>query len=298
MTGSDWRCSVEAVARAEPLYATASLVSSWLLIEQSGAWGPEGLTDSRFPSEIATELRRRASGVRTLLIRRRTSSSDGPIFFKAHSGGGGREPSLVSLPLPDPTSVLDVDFDALAGGYVGPGMAIDDPLYLVCTHGRHDICCADNGRPLYRALSSVRPDRAWEVSHIGGDRFSGNLLVLPRGDYFGRLEPEDAVPLVTGYEDGELDLAHHRGRSNQPRLVQAAEHFVRETDGLSGFDDLVVSEYRRSDEARAEVVFAGQVGPIRVQVAARSTQDPEYLTCRAGSPGHLVAYELISITRG
>jgi hypothetical protein len=68
------------------------------------------------------------------------------------------------------------------------------------------------------------------VSHLGGDRFAGNLLVVPRGDYFGRLEPEDAEPLVSGYEAGQLDLAHYRGRSIQPRLVQAAEHFVRESE--------------------------------------------------------------------
>lgn len=297
MIRADWRCSSEAVARAEPHYATASLVSAWLLIEQPGAWGPEALTDSKFPSAIATELQSRASGVRILLIRRRTESSDGPIVFKAHSGDEGRAPALMSMPLGEPAALLDIDFDALAGGDVGPGTVINDPIYLVCTHGRHDICCADNGRPLYRALSSVRPDRTWEVSHIGGDRFSGNLLVLPRGDYFGRLEPEEAEPLVAGYEGGRLDLAHHRGRSTRPRLVQAAEHFARVTEGLSGLDDLMVSEYRRSDN-QAEVVFAGPGGLIRVTVVARPDRESAYLTCRAPGPGHPVAYDLISLTRG
>lgn len=295
MTSSDWRCSADAVARAEPLYATASLVSAWLLIEQSGAWGPDALTDSKFPSEIAAELQQRASGVRILLIRRRTAKSDEPVVFKAHSGGAHRAPSMVSMPLTDPAALLDIDFDALADGDVGPGTTIDDPVFLVCTNGRHDICCADNGRPLYRAISSIRPTRAWEVSHIGGDRFAGNLLVLPRGDYFGRLEPDDAEPLVTDYEAGRLDLAHYRGRSTQPRLVQAAEHFVRETKGLRGFDQLVLTEYRRSGD-RAEVVFAGPGGPIQVHVAARDAPEPRHLTCRAAAPGHPAAYDLISLS--
>jgi hypothetical protein len=291
------RCSAEALARDEPLYATASLVSSWLLIEQPGAWGPDALSDSRFPASIASELQARASGVRILLIRRRTASSEEPIYFKAHSGGEGLTPSLVSAPLPDPAALLDVDLEALAHGDPGAGTILDHPIYLVCTHGRHDICCADNGRPLFRALSETRPDRTWEVSHIGGDRFSGNLLVLPRGDYFGRVEQEEAEPLVSSYEGGRLDVAHHRGRSIQPRLIQAAEHFVRELDGLSGLDDLLVSEYRRSDDDRAEVVFRGVAGLIRVQVAARRLPEPAYLTCRAEKPDHPVAYDMISITR-
>lgn len=293
---TDWRCSAEAVTRAEPLYATASLVSAWLLVEQSGAWGPDALTDSKLPSEIATELQRRASNVRILLIRHRSAKTDKPVVFKAHSGSADRAPSMVAMPLTDPAALLDIDFDALADGDVGPGTTINHPVYLVCTHGRHDICCADNGRPLYRAVSSIRPDRAWEVSHIGGDRFAGNLLALPRGDYFGRLKPDDAERLITEYEGGRLDLAHHRGRSTQPRLVQAAEHFVRETEGLNGFDDLVLTEYRRSGD-RAEVVFAAPTGPIRIDVAAGSAQGPRYLTCRAAAPGHPAVYDVVSISR-
>ena len=296
MTSDDWRCSAEAVARAEPLYATASLVSAWLLVEQSGAWGPDALTDSKFPSEIAVELQRRTSSVRILLIRHRKTKRDEPVVFKAHSGSADQLPSMVSMPLTDPAALLDIDFEALAGGDVGQGAPVDHPIYLVCTHGRHDICCADNGRPLYRAVSSIRQGRAWEVSHIGGDRFAGNLLVLPRGDYFGRMQPDDAEPLVTDYEAGQLDLVHYRGRSTQPRLVQAAEHFVRQTRDLTGFDDLVVSEYRRSGD-RAEVTFAGSSGPIRVQVAARSVQEPRRLTCRADAPGDPVVYELIAVSR-
>jgi len=285
------------VARDEPLYATASLVSAWLLIEQPGAWGPDALTESGFPGEVAAELQRKAGGVRILLIRHRSASERGPVFFKAHSGGDGLAPSLVSAPLPDPSALLDVDMEALAGGDTGPGKAIEQPIYLVCTHGRHDICCADRGRPLYRSLSAIRPDRTWEVSHLGGDRFAGNLLVLPRGDYFGWVEPEDSESLVSAYEADRLDLAHHRGRSIQPRLVQAAEHFLRESAGLRGFDDLVVTEYRRARHDRAEVVFEQTGELVTVHVEAHRAPENSYLTCRAEQPGYGVVYEMISMTR-
>lgn len=298
MTSGGPRCSAEALARGEPLFATASLVSSWLLIEQPGSWGPDALAESGLPAEIAAELERRASGVRILLIRHREESSEGRVFFTAHSGSARSAPFLVSAPLPDPAALLDVDLGALAAGRPGPGMGVDHPIYLVCTHGRHDICCADKGRPLYRALSSVRPRQTWEVSHLGGDRFAGNLLALPRGDYFGRVEPEDAEPLVSEYEAGRLDLTRHRGRSILPRLVQAAEHFVREAHGLVGHDDLVVTSYRRPERDRGEVDFTDPDGEtISAVVVARHGDDPTYLTCRAGEAGSIVSYELVSLSR-
>jgi hypothetical protein len=297
LTSGGPRCSAESLDRGEPLYATASLVSSWLLIEQPGAWGPDALMESGFPPDVGSELSRRAGSARILLIRRRSASKDGPVFFTAHSGGDGARPFLVSAPLTDPSVLLDVDLDALAAGHPGPGTTIEHPIYLVCTHGRHDICCADKGRPLYRAMARARPDRTWEVSHLGGDRFAGNLLVLPRGDYFGRLEPEDAEPLASAYEQGRLDLARHRGRSTQPRLIQAAEHYVRESEGLEGVNDLTVIGYQRFDDDRAEVAFASSDGSITVEVAAHDLPELDYLTCRADQPDHPVAYDLVSLAR-
>lgn len=298
MTLGGPRCSAEALARDEPLHATASLVSAWLLIEQPGAWGPDALTESRLPAEIAAELLRSDTDVRILLIRHRSVSDNGPVFFKAYSGGRGVAPSLVSAPLSDPSVLLDVDLEALASGDTGPGAGVDHPIYLVCTHGRHDICCADKGRPLYRACSAIRPEQTWEVSHLGGDRFAGNLLILPRGDYFGRVEPEDVASLVSGYEAGQLDLSHHRGRSSQPRLVQAAEHFLRESEDLTGIEALVLTEYRRPSHDRAEVVFDAPGGLVEVQVSVR--QDPErfYFTCRAEQRAHPVTYDVARLTGG
>ena len=41
---------------------------------------------------------------------------------------------------------------------------VDHPLLLVCTHGKHDPCCARYGRPLYEALrDELAPDWVWQV---------------------------------------------------------------------------------------------------------------------------------------
>ncbi len=293
------RCSAESLGRDEELFATASLVNTWILFEQPGAWGPDALTESGFP-ESARPLTEAANrlGIRTLLIRKRNGEDRPPVVYLATSGDHDRQPSLVAASFSDPADIVGLDIEELAEGRIPEfGQAVEDPIYLVCTHGRHDICCADNGRPLYRAMSQLRPNQTWEVSHIGGDRFAGNMLVLPRGDYFGRVAPQDAAKLVAEYEAGRLDLSHHRGRSIHPRLVQAAEHFLRESMGLTGLDDLTVVEYRRFGHDHAEVVFRAPDGiDYRIQVAARELP-PEYLTCRAEEPGRGLVYDRLSLTQ-
>ncbi len=251
------RCSGESLEREEELFATASLVTTWILFEQPGAWGPDALTESGFP-EGARPLTEAASrlGIRTLLIRRRIAQDRPRVVFLASSGNGRRPPLMVSGEYADPAELAGIDLEGLTAGRMPDfGRPVDGPIYLVCTHGRHDICCADRGRPLFRAMSELRQDQTWEVSHIGGDRFAGNLLVLPRGDYFGRLEPDDVANLVEEYEARRLDLAHHRGRSIQPRLVQAADHFLRQSLSLAGFEDLTLLDYARLDREPCRSLF-------------------------------------------
>ncbi len=286
MTASRFRCSEEAESRDEPLYATASTVTAWIVVEQPGPWGPEALLDSRFPLEVAVELERRSAihEIRPLLIRRGRDNADERAMFLAHSGGGGREPVMVRLPLTSPEDVLEVDLSALAAGEP-VGFPQPRPIYLVCTHGRHDICCADRGRPLYRASAGLLPDRVWETSHIGGDRFAGNVLVLPHGAYFGRVEPENASRLIQSFEVGRLELDLYRGRSTMHRIAQAADHFVRDQFGWVGIDDVEVISTRRLSAGSAEVALRGPDSErLGVRVEYRTSPEQSMLTCRAPYP--------------
>jgi hypothetical protein len=284
LTSERFRCSEEATSREEPLFATASTVNAWLAIEQPGPWGPEALLESRFPIDLAVEVERRAAahGVRPLLIRRGRDSSGERTMLLAHSGG--REPVLVRRPFTRPEEVLEVDLAALAAGdAMGP--AEPQPVYLVCTHGRHDICCADRGRPLYRAATALLPDRVWETSHIGGDRFAANLLVLPHGAYFGRVEPEDAPRVIGSFELGRLELDWYRGRSSMHRIAQAADHFMRARFGWTGIEDVEVVAVSRLAPGAAEVAVRGPNGEsAAVRVGYRSAAEEWMLTCRAPRP--------------
>ena len=296
MTASTDRCSARSEARGEPLAATASTVRRWLLLEHGGPWGEHALTDARLPSGLGRELAavERGLGIRVLLIRRpdRDVAESGTCFLVA---SGPRSAWVERTSLRRPRDVLELGLERFARGE-RPGLEPwERPVFVVCTHGRHDPCCAERGRPLAQWLSVSHPDETWESTHVGGDRFAANLVAFPHGWYFGRVEPDAGSVIAGAYADGRLDLAHARGRSCRPIDVQAAELFLRRERRLDGLGDVVVRRVRRSPPTTTAVIETPD-GRFAVTVQ-RSTADPALLTCRAARPLARPAFALIGVDR-
>lgn len=275
-----FRCSAESTAREEPLTGTASRYRFWLMVEQPGPWGHDALVQSDLPTDVGERLRVRGRdlGVRVLLIKQRERRSGSRACFLAYTGT--RERRLARIEVNDPAELLDLDLEHMvAGRFHEVGRPVAEPLFLVCTHGKHDACCALHGTPLARALGLE--GSVWECTHIGGDRFAGNLVCFPDGLYFGRVGPSDAVRVAQAYAAGRIDLDHYRGRSAFSPPVQAAEEFVRRRNGLVGVEDLVLRDHRARRGGRHHVVFqtgAGSEHAVEVAVAAGP---PRRLTCKA-----------------
>ncbi|HEX6262607.1 MAG TPA: sucrase ferredoxin [Actinomycetota bacterium] len=286
-------CSALALAMDEPLQATASRIRHWLLVEQPGRWGHHALLDSELPREVGEHLaiEGHRHGVRVLLIKRRSRRPGGPRrCFAAFTGR--RERRLITFQIDAPQDLLDLDLGALARDrWSGLGEEIGGPLFAVCTHGKHDQCCARLGAPLLRALS--HRDDTWEVTHVGGDRFAGNLLAFPHGLYFGRVTAEAAGRVVEAYEAGRIALDHFRGRSAFTPAAQAAEHHLRAALGVDGVDDLVLTSHRPLGPLhRVDFMVRGEARVVEVEEVLLETRP---LTCKSGvarAPRSFVLREL------
>jgi hypothetical protein len=268
------------------------------MVEQPGAWGRDAVFESRLPRTAAETLHRRAHGlkIRVILIRRPDRPPGGLAVFLAHTGGTRTRPVLLHGQVDDPADLLDLDLRPLtAGEPVGFGTPLERPLFLVCTNGRHDVCCAERGRPVFRAIAAQHPDRTWECSHIGGDRFAANVVCFPHGIYYGWVEPADATAVARAYERGRLSLDHYRGRSSWPPEIQAAEQFLRVERTLAGVDDVVPERRLRRPDGGVEVTF--RVGP-RSRYTVRVAPMPRervFLTCRAESRSAPQAFAALSV---
>lgn len=284
------RCAEACARRGDPLVATASPVHRWLLVEQPGPWGRDAVRQSRLDRTVADVLAAKASaaGARLVLIRR-----PGPVAV-----GRPRQCALVdSRPGHEGVWWADVSHPAalerLSVADLRAGERSTDPVFLVCTHGRHDPCCAIRGRPVAAALSAGWPLRTWECSHVGGDRFAANLVVLPHGFYFGRVLPKDAIGVADRYEAGEVDPRYLRGRSSLPLPAQAAQHFARAVLAEHGIDALLPVRIDRlgHDRWRVELSRPG-AAPVSVTVRSSHGLADTPLTCSATEPAAIRRFEL------
>jgi hypothetical protein len=240
-------CAVVARMLGGSPAGTAALMKSWLLIEYPGPWPSDALEHAlteAFPPEQRERLETlRAQGLRPFLIRQpgrhlREPHLAGRRVFVGGQGPAGRW--MESFRIDDLHELASLDLDAIVSGRGGIGEPMAGPLFLVCTHGTKDMCCALLGRPLAASLGSEYPGRAWEVSHVGGDRWAGNLLVVPDGYLHGQLDPAEADVVARAAFAGEVEPEHLRGRTAAPsQWAQYAEIAVRRHTGLRGLDDVL-----------------------------------------------------------
>jgi hypothetical protein len=290
-------CASASRSCGESPHGTASLARRWVLLEQPGAWGREALEESALPAEVAAHLRRLAAALpaRVLLLRRPGGvPAGGPertLYVGVSSPRGGW---LERFELEHVTDLLELDLSGLSQRLSVGGTPVRQPLYLVCTNGKHDRCCAVHGLPVARELASVLPSRVWECSHVGGDRFAGNLVCLPDGLFYGHLDPDSARAVVDAHEAGRVVLDRWRGRSSVPFAAQAAEALVRRELGIEDLDGLRITRVvddGPDHEVRLERPDGGRLTAV-VRVDRSATA--RVLTC-AGAPAVAPTYQLAAL---
>jgi (2Fe-2S) ferredoxin len=270
-------CADTARERGDPMPGTALHVNRFLLVEHPGPWAFDAL--EAVGAEVREQLvtATRATGSRTLLIRRhgRTPVAHEWAWAVADVVGGGirwgrwRDVEDL-LAARDALSEPSTDWSG-------------EPAVLVCTHGRHDTCCAIRGRPVAEALAARFGDQVWECSHVGGDRFAASVVVLPDGTYYGGVDGTDAGDVLQRHLDGTVTPQRLRGSCLLPPVAQAAAVAAHERYGPGGPRDLRSSgiETVGPGQWRVELNGSGSL-PARIVASVQARQAaPAVLTCQA-----------------
>ena len=277
-------CAARAERRGDSMVATAPPAQRWLLIEYRGAW-PRAASDVLGPLaprllELCAERR-----CRPVLIRRHGRlDRDAVRRWGLVDARPGHE-SVRWGQLSADEHLLDV----LTAD--DPGVPGTEPVYLVCAHGRHDACCAVRGRPVAAALAAAYPERTWECSHVGGDRFAANVVMLPHGLMYGHVSSESVVDVARRYDEGHVVPELLRGRSALAPAVQAAQHFARTAGGSDHVDALTPVGTRADGEDTTTVELDG----FTVTVRARMRRVDGAMTCAARGPGQMRVFDLLSL---
>jgi len=240
-------CSMRSREVGEPIAGTATAETAvWIVLEHRASWGAKAVAESNLPDAVKARLsawEAEIPGVRIQLARRQ-GHVDGPLrlWVGVSDLGASR---LCERTLGTVEELLQLDVPAQvkalrAGEPIAGTTPCTQPLVLVCTNGRRDVCCAKLGAPVAQALSQQDGLEVWQTTHLGGHRFAATLLQLPEGICYGRLEPHDVPPLAEAIRDGRVyRLDRLRGRTVLSEAAQAAEASWRERSGRLELDALV-----------------------------------------------------------
>lgn len=274
-------CSVLSREAGESMVGTAATVEAWFLLEYAGVWGAKATDENDLPRPVQNWLKDKlpslGDGRVQFIKQNRPEEAGGISFFVALS----RElaPSLYRFQLDAYEDLLELDVQAIASGDSAYDEFVrSETLYLVCTNGKRDRCCARNGLALYHDLVEYADETAWQCTHLGGHRFAPTLLTVPDGAYYGRLTSADLASFVKSQQREQLYLDNLRGRCCYDSVTQAADHFLRQKTGLLERSAYRLLDNRRLDERHWTVTFISpDVGEVHRLILAQELSSAEHL---------------------
>jgi hypothetical protein len=290
-------CSLLSTAAGEPLFGSAGRTEIYFLLEYNGAWEDKAFEKSGIPEEVKgrlSNLSKELLASKILLIKHSSQAHREVIhFFIAIA----REfnPRLYRFELRSYEELLDLDLAAVLRGNIAYADNLQqEPLYLVCTNGRRDLCCARFGFPVFEALKDKVGEAAWECSHIGGHRFAPNVLLLPYGVLYGRVQQQEVEELVHLTQAGMMRLENLRGRTVYPAAAQAAEYYLRQQTGESGMDSYRLVEAAELEPGNWRVRFiSAQTGShYLINISAEKTETRVFDSCMLDKLTSVVRYQL------
>jgi (2Fe-2S) ferredoxin len=292
---SRFRCADAARERGDPLAGSAPQTRRWLLLEHPGPWAIDAVAGSGIEPTILEGLTVAAQQTmsRILLVRRPGRRN---LRAERRWTVAGIDAGTVQGPWQTDTDLL-VAIDVLLSD-APQRTGLEEPLVLVCTHGVHDTCCALRGRPVAAFLAKRWPELVWECSHVGGDRFAPNVVMLPEGFYYGNLDADQAVGAIERHLAGAVPSKYLRGMTRYPPPVQAAVAVAYERCPPLGPSDITVRSVKQigPHEGHGSETFVDLEVPalgaaFRVEILSLRRREAQ-LTCRAGRETPATEYRL------
>ena len=293
-------CTLETLAAEETIFGTAGDTTRiWFLLEYTDPWRPEVENDNDLPEPVQTWFSAHLAdlpGSRLFFIKRPSASANATTrrFYVAVSTPTRH--TLHAFEVETYAELLWLDVAAIvAGDEKYAAYQTDETLFLVCTHGKRDKCCAKFGRPVYEALAELAPAQTWESSHLGGHRYAAVTAVLPAGLSYGFMSPDVVPQLYEATQRNEIVAPHFRGHAYYPVAVQAADYFLRRelNEWQNGCVQLL--EHEVGEHGRVTVRFQHEANTHTVTLTMRLSE-PVLAGCTANKKKPRPFYELVSIT--
>ena len=224
-------CSLQVKETGEPLAGTAPFARHFVFITWPKKYWQYEALDSKggFPK-----------GLKEWMKAQSEISGKVSIRLVSHKGLSNESVTLFIYPekiyfsniLPEEISnVLNSHF-LKESNFEKTAKKIEKEHIFVCTHGRHDKCCAKFGQELADNLRNHLTDQknnidVFDSSHLGGHRFAPTMIDFPAGRAYGHITTEEIPDYLESRKQGMVYAPAYRGSVFLPDLFQVAEAFVQ-----------------------------------------------------------------------
>lgn len=214
-------CRTLTLERGEPHQGTGTLRDRYLMLAwPKGKWRVPRFEAADMSAELGQAVRRAMQ----------SDTTDNAVEL-VEGSAGQTLPTLFAYPegrIAEPASEAELVslIDAWTAGTPLPGPKDDRITILCCTDAKRDACCARFGFATFKALVDAADPAQFNIlqsTHLGGCRFAASLIVLPTGQRYGRLAPDEVQAFLAALRAGEVYLPASRGNPALDEPAQVAE---------------------------------------------------------------------------
>lgn len=293
-------CCKQNASNPSPLFATAPHYRHLFLLELNEPFQHDALLDSSLPDTVKQHISTQLANIpaaKLLCIRQQHTTKSGlrllyapPHSTQIHVYHFEDYAELLSCSL-----VAWVEQATMFPALTNPNM------YLVCTNGKRDQCCAKFGIPIYeKLLQTVDQTQVWQCSHLGGHRFAPTLIVLPHHHCYGYLSVDNIAAFVDIHQQGKIAMEYWRGNCNYIPPVQAADYFLRQNQQCFGYEAVSLKSYSPAEQQTAhQAVWT--IGATAEQYAVQYLQQQSsnfiYESCTKKQPIPYTYYTLQTVAQ-
>lgn len=276
-------CSFDSRDHGESLLGTAPYVKYWLLLEYPKPFGGKAFKDSEISAPVKQHLNEFTLSEpqsKLLLIKKHSKKKASGIVF--YFGITGTEPKMLKFNLNDYEELLKIKLNQLVSDpSAHEHQTTNEKMFLVCTNGKRDKCCAEYGMEVFRELKQNNKINVWQSSHVGQHRFAANIIAFPEGIYYGRVDIGNVTSIANSHLSNNLYLENLRGQSKYPSPVQAAEGFLRKNIDINNISKLILINYDEIDEGKWKVNFSENSTVHEVNISIHNLGKSIYASCDA-----------------
>ncbi|MFN8371483.1 MAG: sucrase ferredoxin [Anaerolineae bacterium] len=278
-------------------FGSAQIAKLWFLIEYPRPYGAQAIEDfwrDEFAGVDHTPLSAYPAS-RFQLIKRKESEQKADFTLFA-AVADELQPRLYEFRLHTYHDLLTLDVPALLAGDAKYDSARrDTPLYLVCTNGKRDQCCAKHGVAFYHEVLKRAGEAAWESSHIGGHRFAATMIVFPYALYYGQVSAAEVQTIIELTERGSVYYEKMRGRACYTREAQVAEYYLRDATGVRALAAFKLLHITRNEDSVWTARFQALESALvhRVEFEQSDSSWEVYASCADAAPKRDFVYRLL-----